>query len=397
MDPLPLLKQLISIPSVNPMGRAVEGPEYLEGRVSDFLCEQLKSLGIDYERREIAPGRANILARCDAGPSAPVVLLDAHQDTVPVDGMTILPFEPLERDGKLYGRGSCDVKGGLATMFAAFVRLVKEQPAGRATVVLSMTCDEEATSIGIHDLCGSWHGKAPAYRLCPTKPDVAVVAEPTGLQVVVAHRGALRWKIRVGGVACHSSRPKDGVNAIYRMAKVVNALEEFADYLPGSVPAHPLCGPATLSVGLIEGGASVNVVPDHCTVDIDRRMLPGESSESALETVRNWLSERVDFPFEFLPSFCNSAALSEELSGPWSARLQQVLKNTVGPRERIGVAYGTHASRTAAAGVPSVVCGPGDIAQAHTKDEWIEIRQLGQAVDAYYNFCVAAGQGPLAS
>ncbi|MBX3449142.1 MAG: M20 family metallopeptidase [Planctomycetaceae bacterium] len=397
MDPLPLLKQLIAIPSVNPMGRAVEGPEYLEGRVSDFLCEQLKSLGIDYERREIAPGRANILARCEAGSGAPVVLLDAHQDTVPVDGMTISPFEPFERDGKLYGRGSCDVKGGLATMFAAFVRLVKEQPAGRATVVLSMTCDEEATSIGIHDLCGSWHGKAPPYRLCPKKPDVAVVAEPTELQVVVAHRGALRWKIRVGGVACHSSRPQDGVNAIYRMAKVVNALEEFADYLPGSVPAHPLCGPATLSVGLIEGGASVNVVPDHCTVDIDRRMLPGESSESALETVRAWIAERVDFPFEFLPSFCNSAALSEELSGPWSARLQQVLKNTVGPRERIGVAYGTHASRTAAAGVPSVVCGPGDIAQAHTKDEWIEIRQLGQAVDAYYNFCVAAGQGPLAS
>ena len=391
MDPLPLLKDLVAIPSVNPMGRDFEGPGFLEQELSDYLCGQLTGLGISYERVEVATGRANLLARCPgSSESAPTVLLDAHQDTVPVEGMTIPPFEPVEANGRLYGRGSCDVKGGLAAMFAAFVRLAKEKPANRANVVLSMTCDEEATSVGIHHLCGSWTGIHPSYRLCPQRPDIAVVAEPTDLHVVVAHRGALRWKIRTEGVACHSSRPTDGINAIYRMAKVVNCLEEYAAYLPGSMPAHPLCGPATLSVGRIEGGTSVNVVPDRCSIEIDRRLLPGESPDVALADVQKWLADRLDFACEFVPPFVTSVALSEELSGVWSVRLQETLAKTYGPRELVGVPYGTHASRLAAVGVPSVVCGPGDIAQAHTKDEWIDIEQLRRSVDVYYQFCVDA-------
>lgn len=265
-DPLSLLKDLIAIPSVNPMGRNVTGPEYYEGRLTAYLQQHLSALGVPYEVIETVPGRANVLARLESPGATKTILLDAHQDTVPVDGMTIDPFDPVEKDGRIYGRGSCDVKGGLAAMLAAFTRLATERPAGLPHVVLSCTCDEEATSLGINHLVGSWTGSKAASRLCPRRPDMAIVAEPTELNIVVAHRGATRWRLQTTGRACHSSRPSEGINAIYRMAKVVKCLEEFADWLPGSRPAHPLCGPATLSVGLISGGSSVNVVPDSCAI-----------------------------------------------------------------------------------------------------------------------------------
>ncbi len=199
-NPIPILKQLISIPSVNPMGRDISGDEFLEGRLTAWLTDYLRQKGMPCEVVETAPGRCNVLTRVESTGGKRTILLDAHQDTVPVDGMTIPPFEPTESAGKIYGRGSCDVKGGLAAMLAAVTRLHSERPAGMPTVVLSMTCDEEATSLGINHLTSSWKSSNQAYKLCPTRPDVAVVAEPTELDIVVAHRGATRWKIRTAVV-----------------------------------------------------------------------------------------------------------------------------------------------------------------------------------------------------
>jgi acetylornithine deacetylase len=391
VDPLPILKHLVSIPSVNPMGRDVSGDEYYEGRVTAWLVQYLESHNLPVEVVETADGRANVISRIDSPGSTKTVLLDAHQDTVPVDGMTIPPYEPTERDGRIYGRGSCDVKGGLAAMLAAFTRLSMDRPVGMPNVVLSMTCDEEATSLGINHLVGSWSGRAPAYRLCPQRPDVAIIAEPTLLDIVVAHRGATRWQIRTTGRACHSSRPSEGINAIYRMAKVVQCLEEYAAWLPGSRPAHRLCGPATLSVGLISGGSSVNVVPDGCVIDIDRRVLPGEDSMGVRAEVIEHLRSKLDFDLIHEEPYCLSSALGDELNGPLAEKLGTAIRSVVGPREIIGVPFGTHASRVAAIGIPSVVFGPGDIAQAHTKDEWIEIDQLHKATEIYYQFCAAGG------
>ncbi len=393
MDPIPLLKEMVAIASVNPMGRHLTGPEFFETRLSDYLEAYFRRENIPQERVEVAPGRTNILARCDSPGSSITVLLDAHQDTVPVEGMVISPFEPREADGKIYGRGSCDIKGGGAAMLTAFTRLVKEQPKTRANVVLSLTVDEESTSLGINHLVGAWSkGKSP-YRLLPQKPDVAVVAEPTLLDVVVAHRGAIRWRIHTSGRACHSSRPQDGVNAIYRMAKVLDQLEQYAAQLPGSKPAHPLCGPATLSVGIIAGGISVNVVPDECVIDIDRRVIPGEKRETVMEDVRRFLADRLDFPVTFGPAFIDSPPMNDDLNGPWSDKMLETLARCDGPKQKIGVAYGTHASRVAAAGVPAFVIGPGDIAQAHTKDEWVEIDQVRRAAEVYYQFCCDAASG----
>ena len=386
--PLKLLKDLIAIPSVNPMGRDISGPEYFETRVTDYLVRYLIDLGILFERVEIVPGRSNVLARLDSPGATRTVLLDAHQDTVPVDGMTIAPFDPIEQSGRLYGRGSCDVKGGLASMLAAFTRLTQERPVGIPNVVLSMTCDEESTSLGINHLTDSWSGKSAPYLLCPVRPDVAIVAEPTELDIVVAHRGATRWKMRTTGRACHSSRPNEGINAIYRMAKVAALLEEYATWLPGSRPAHPLCGPATLSVGRIDGGSSVNIVPDACSIEIDRRVIPGEDRFGVIDEIAEYLRSRLDFEVLHDAPYCASPALGDDNNSTLSHELMQAIEAVVGPRKTVGVPYGTHASRFARAGVPSVVFGPGNIAQAHTKDEWIEISQLDRAAEIYYQFCV---------
>jgi acetylornithine deacetylase len=388
-DPALLLAELVRIPSVNPMGRAVDGPEYYEGRVSDFLCGFFQRLDVPWERIEVAPGRANVIARIEGSPGAPTILFDAHQDTVPTDGMVIPPFEPTIDGNRLYGRGSCDVKGGLAAMCAAFARLVQSASARRATVVVSCTCDEEATSLGINHLTGAWSSETNPYRLLPRRPDCAVVAEPTQLDVVVAHRGAVRWKLHTAGRACHSSRPQEGINAIYRMGHVLRELQAFADVLPTSRPAHPLCGPATLSVGLVSGGSSVNVVPDFCTIEIDRRVIPGERREDVIPEVATWLTERLDFEVAHDPPFVFSPPLGDELNGALAEQLLRCVTPVAGSRQKIGVAYGTHASRVAQAGVPAVVFGPGDIAQAHTKDEWIDLDQLRRATEVYARFAVA--------
>lgn len=387
-DPLPILKELIAVPSVNPMGRDVSGPEFHEGRLTAWLDDYLNKAGIPHEVIVTAPGRCNVIARVDSvSPGQRTILLDAHQDTVPVDGMTISPFDPVEHDGRVYGRGSCDVKGGMASMLAAVTRLFRERPPGMANVIFSMTCDEEATSLGINHLTDSWTGRVPAYRLCPEPPDIAIIAEPTELDIVVAHRGVTRWQLRTAGRACHSSRPSEGVNAIYRMAKVVQHLEEYAAWLPGSRPAHPLCGPATLSVGLIAGGSSVNVVPDGAVIDIDRRVIPGEDNLAVKQEIADYLRERLDFEITHDAPYCTSPPLGDELNGRLAEMLSRSITAIAGPHRTLGVPYGTHASRIARIQIPAVVFGPGDISQAHTKDEWISIEQLRQAADVYFHFC----------
>lgn len=382
-----LLCDLVSIPSVNPMGREVSGPEFFEGRMSDYLVKYFAALGVPYERIQVVPGRDNVIARLDSPGAKTTLLLDAHQDTVPVEGMTIPPFTPSVQDGRVYGRGSCDVKGGMAAMLWAFRRLVQERPTGSANVVLSCTCDEEATTIGINDLTRLWTAPKGRSKLLTQKPDAAIVAEPTLLHVVVAHRGATRFRIRTHGRACHSSNPSLGINAIYRMARVVEALEEYASDLPTRRKPHPLCGTATLSVGRISGGTSVNIVPDDCVIEIDRRIIPGEDPARAIQDIREFLVSRVGLTFDFEPPWLDGCTLNDHDNGWLAEAMLKQIEPVAGARNAVGVPYGTHASRTSSNGVPSVVFGPGSIDQAHTKDEWIAIDELEKAAEVYFQIC----------
>jgi acetylornithine deacetylase len=390
MDAVDILKDLIAIPSVNPMLRDVSGPEFLETRLSDFLEDFFRRLKVDFQRIEVLPGRSNVIARIDRPGATSTILLDAHQDTVPVDGMTIAPFDPVLKDGRLYGRGACDVKGGLAAMLAAFCRLVSDRPGRSANVVMACTCDEESTAEGAKALARMWVDPSPGAILSAA-PSLAIVAEPTDLNIVVAHRGAVRWKLRTRGRACHSSRPKEGINAIYKMSQVLATLERYAEEVGRMIPPHPLCGPPTLSVGRISGGISVNTVPDECLIEIDRRVVPGEDSAAVIPHVTNYLRNRLDVDFEMLPPWVDGATLSDKLNGPWADRLLQQIVAIAGPRRKLGAWYGTNASRYAPSGVPAVVFGPGSINQAHTVDEWIDVNELRQATEIYYQFCANAG------
>ncbi len=383
-DPLEILRELVRIPSVNPMGGDATGPEYFETRLSEHLLSWFESLGVPCERIEVAPGRFNVLARFESSAQAPTLLWDAHQDTVPVAGMTVPPFEAVVEANRLYGRGACDVKGGMAAMLAAFARLVRERPAQAAHVVISCTCDEECTRLGIDHLVRYWSEVDGPSRLLYERPDAAIAAEPTDLNVVVAHRGATRWQIVTHGRACHSSRPQEGINAIYRMAEVLRHLQEYAAWLDEAIPPHPLCGPPTFSVGRIEGGVSVNTVPDRCVIEVDRRCIPGEDGRAVVDEVRRFLAKRVDFEVEMIPPSIIGPTLSDENNGPLAESLLRVVADVAGPRERIGVPFGTHASSIAAAGVPAVVFGPGSIHQAHTPDEWLPIDELHQAAEILF-------------
>ena len=351
------------------------GRGVLEADVSNYLDDFFRALGVRYERTTIAPGRDNLVAYYDAPQARTTLLFDAHQDTVPTDGMTVPPFEPQVVSGRLYGRGACDVKGGMAAMLTAFGRLVKERPAGSASVLMACTVDEEFTHIGSSALAAQGTGA-----------DLGIVAEPTLLHIVDCHKGAVRWKARTRGVACHSSTPGLGANAIYRMAQVVTALAAHAEDLAGSAP-DPILGPPSLSVGRIEGGQSVNVVPDWSEIEIDRRIIPGEPPEAAIARVSSFLADRLGAPdwLEFLPPWVRMPALPSGANGArdWLGPLVQAVTEATGRRPEVtGVPYGTDAGPLGAAGLPCVVFGPGDIAQAHTKDEWIELDQVRAAVEA---------------
>jgi acetylornithine deacetylase/succinyl-diaminopimelate desuccinylase-like protein len=225
----------------------------------------------------------------------------------------------------------------------------------------------------------------------PRTPDAAIVAEPTRLGIVVAHKGVVRWRCHTTGRAAHSSRPDAGDNAIYRMARVVAALEQYHRQVLANSTIHPLCGGPTLSVGTIAGGISVNTIPDHCTIEIDRRLIPGEQPTDAYRQTIDYLSEVIGDPqslshIEHETPLIQSPGLSEAASGELAERVSRAVRDVTGHAERVGVPFGTDAAAIARAGVPAVVFGPGSIEQAHTADEWVALEEVEQAAEILYRF-----------
>jgi acetylornithine deacetylase/succinyl-diaminopimelate desuccinylase-like protein len=398
-DHVAALADLVRRPSVNPMGRDLSGPDYLEGRVTEWLVQRFTAAGIPWARQPVAPGRDNVVARLEATvPAAPVLLWDAHQDTVPADGMTIEPFVPMVRDGRLYGRGACDVKGGMAAMLAALDRL--RGGSRDATVVFTATVNEEFGFSGAKALARLWEdasdepGDAAARRLVGGRPALAIVAEPTGLDLVTQHKGAVRWRVRVHGRACHSAHPERGENAIYHAGRAILAVEALAAELSARHADHP-CGPPTLNLGTVRGGTGVNLVPDRVVLEIDRRLVPGESPAAARdEVVARILAACPAARIEHEPPFLESAGLPDgtgvQTAASWTARLEAAARRRGGGR-RVAARYGTNASIFAAAGVPAVVFGPGSIEQAHTADEWIDVAQVDAAAGVLCD--IVAGRG----
>jgi acetylornithine deacetylase ArgE len=372
-----LLRDLVSIPSINPMGRPLQGPEIFEERLTAYLEAFFQSLGVRHERQSVAPQRSNIVAFHEPAGARSTLLFEAHQDTVPTDGMTIDPFGASIEQGRLHGRGACDVKGGMSAMLAAFARVVREKPAKGCRLIMACTVDEEHTFLGIQRLVKD--------NLNPTGPIAAVVAEPTQLRIVNSHKGVARWSVTTTGRSCHSSRPEQGVNAIYHMAALLPIIERFAGQLR-TERCDALLGPATLSVGRIEGGTSVNTVPDRCRIEIDRRLIPGEQAQETLDDFAGFLKAHApgEVSYTCSPLFLTCPALSPEKSRDLVDWLQEAIVSVSGQCQVEAVPYGTDASTLAQAGVPAVVFGPGDIARAHTCDEWVPLDQVEAASEILY-------------
>jgi acetylornithine deacetylase len=377
-----ILSDLVAIPSVNPMGRPLEGPGIFEAELSNYLESSFRGIGLAVERQPVAPGRDNILARRHAPESTRTIVFDVHQDTVPVDGMVIEPFRPHIEGGRLYGRGSCDVKASMAAILVAIERLARERPSGVPSLVVACTVDEEFTHLGSSRLAESLG-----------KVDLAIVAEPTQLDIVNTHKGAVRWKIRTKGVACHSSTPEKGDNAIYRMGRILAALERHAQQL-ASGPRDPVLGPPSLSVGRVEGGQSVNIVPDWCEIEVDRRLNPREKATECPGLLLDFLRAELGTVdrVEFDPPWIDLPALAAESSRQWIEPVSGAIARVLGRSPAVrGVPFGTDAGPLGEAGIPCLVLGPGDIAQAHTKDEWVELDQVRLAVDVYYEVVKSLG------
>ena len=369
-----LTSDMVRIDSINPgpAGEAVPGPR--EADISRFVLDWLRDRGLQAERREFLPGRLNVIAVVPgAGPRR--LLMDAHTDTVPVEAMEIEPLSGEVRDGKVFGRGACDDKGTLAAMMVALASLVEEGVTPPATVELLASGDEEGGFRGICD----WVAQGG-------RADGAVVGEASELRLIAAAKGALRCKVRTHGKAVHTSVPELGVNAVVHMARVICAIE---DRLKPRLAAreHPLLGTPRLTVAMVHGGRRANIVPDECEIDLDRRVLPGETRESVLAEIDATLAEvaaadpavRVERaePYSFV------VAPECPLDDPLLLTAARALEAEGLSGEPHGVPYTTHASVLAEAGIPCITIGPGSIDQAHSPNEWVEISQLEAAVRIY--------------
>ena len=367
-DVIELLADLVAIPSVNPMGSDANGPEFGEARMAEYVAGFLERHGVHVERQAVLPGRENLLAHVVGRSERGSILFETHMDTVRVDNMEIAPFEPVQRDGKLYGRGSCDAKASLAAMMRTMVEARRRTPA--MDVWLCAAVDEEYTFGGAAYLVRS------GFRA-----GSALVGEPTGLQVVTAHKGAARWRLTAHGRSAHSATPWEGENAIYKMARVISALERHAGALQAQTP-HPRLGPRTLNVGTIEGGQTVNTVPDRCQITVDRRVLPGEDLATVAGSMDAFLAAEGLAGLVEVTEILRDPPMELAQDSPWAQTVLAAARQVV-PADFAAVHYGTDASKFAGAGMPSLVMGPGDIAQAHTANEWVRIDEVRAAVEVY--------------
>ena len=372
-DPVALTRMLVAIPSVNPtLSPGGAG----EAGVAAACAAWLGGWGLEVSTHEVAPQRPNVVARLPG--RGPTLLLNGHLDTVGVEGMAVDPFAATLSDGRVWGRGSCDMKAGVAAILATATRLAASDT--RPSLVVALTADEEHASVGMDALVRSGLGA-----------DMAVVCEPTGLAVMPAHKGFVWIRALFRGVAAHGSRSELGVDAVRHAALFLAALDGYEAEL-NARPDHPLLGHGSFHAGTIEGGTAESVYPDRCTLLLERRTLPGETPAAVLDELRRVLDE----VRRRVPKLEASLEVTLERPGTevgGDSSLVQGLLRAVEARGRVARVEGMTAWVDAAllneGGIPAVCFGPGDIAQAHTADEWVETEQIVACTDVLERFARA--------
>jgi acetylornithine deacetylase len=365
LDVLALLADLVAIPSVN---LAYDGG-VPETAVAHYVEQFFAKHHIETFRQEVQPGRFNVIARLPGHNPNRRVILEAHMDTVSVSGMNIPPFEPKIEDGRLYGRGSCDTKAGLAAMMHAMATIKAAGQTPPCEIWLAAVVDEEYSFTGVLRLCDGLEAAA------------AIVAEPTEMRLVSASKGVLRWRMRTRGKAAHSAKPHLGVNAISHMATVIQALDQQAKTLARAT--HPLLGPATLNIGLIRGGEQVNFVPDLCEITLDRRLIPGEDP---LQIWNGYAHLAAQLGAEIEAPFIADSPLETATTADVVHTAQRVLVDLGRPIAAVGVPFGSDASKLGRIGIPSIIFGPGSIDRAHAAIEYVETDQVLEAAKFFHHF-----------
>jgi acetylornithine deacetylase len=373
-----ILRDLIAIDSVNPT--LVSGANG-ETEIARAVAQLLQAGGLDVEVQEVTPGRMNVIGVLEGKSAGRSLMLCGHMDTVGVMGYES-PFDPVQKDGRIYGRGSQDMKGGLVSMIAAALHLSKNGSLKAGRVVVAAVVDEEYGSIGAEALVTKW------------KADAAVVGEPTDMKIAVGHKGFEWVEITTEGVAAHGSRPKDGRDAIVRMGRVLSRLERLDRDLQCRHP-HPILGTGSLHASFINGGRELSTYPDACTMQMERRTITGEATRCSLSEVQGILTElqREDPEFKAAAKFLFGRPPYETPAGHALPRMIEAAVSHHGRTpERGGMSFWTDAAILGHAGIPSVIFGPGG-AGLHSVNEYVIADDVITCRDALIelaqDFCAA--------
>jgi acetylornithine deacetylase len=362
-----LLEDLVAIDSVNPS--LVPGARG-EAEIARRIAAECVSAGLIVEVADVEPGRPNVVGVLEGRAPGPALMFCGHVDTVGVTGMEA-PFHPAHRDGRLYGRGAQDMKGGLAAMLGAARVLAESGGLSHGALVVAAVVDEEHASRGAEALVDRWRANA------------AVVTEPTDLDVAIAHKGFQWVEIETRGRAAHGSRPTDGRDAIMRMGRVLTRLEAIDRQLQAK-PPHSLLGTASLHASIIAGGTEWSSYPDRCRLQVERRTVPGEADDVALQETRAVLDRvrRDDWEFEAdaQPVF-GRGAYEIEPSHPLPAMLVGAASSVGCRPRRVGMTFWSDAAILGAAGIPSVLFGPGGEG-LHSPGEYVRIEDVRRCRDA---------------
>ncbi len=366
-----VLQELILIRSENPFDDPPR-PGFRELEMAEYLAGLLAGLGLQHEVREVRPDRPNVFGYLPGSSGHTTLALAGHIDTAHTTGYAGAYDVRLE-NGKIYGRGACDMKAGLAA-YLAVAKVLREAKAPlKGNLVLLFNMDEEYQMLG-----------SQAIGRDGPRADQGIVGEPTNLAVCPSNKGRVSTKLITRGRAAHSSVPEKGINAISRMARVISAFDDYnAELL--TRPQHPLCGNGRFNPGVIKGGVQVNMVPDYCELEVDRRTLPGETKEQVYAEFHARIARAAqgdpDFAYEITPPTWLIPANDISPVEPVVAALRGAHLALRGSDP--GVQAFVAGSDAPHYGFPTVVCGPGSIAQAHTTDEWVVLAEVVEAARLY--------------
>ena len=366
---LDLLKSLIRIPSVNPAIENGEGEE----EIATFIAEWFRKVRLfKVFEQKVSKHRFNVVVTLEGKGSGKSLMLNGHMDTVGTSAMTVQPFDSLVRNGMVYGRGSCDMKGSIAAMMSAMVALAKLKKELAGAVLFTAVVDEEHMSIGTSELIKRF------------RADAAIVGEPTGMDIAIAHKGYAWLEVETIGRRAHGSIPERGVDAIEKMAKIISQLETLR--IQYRLKKHPLVGTPRLHMSTIAGGSDWSTVPAHCLLKVERRLIPGESSQEAIQEIRRIVENcsREDRSIRARVRLVHHADCMEVKQASHIPILRQHVKRFGSEGKIIGVPFWTDAAILVnQARIPTCVFGPGDIKVAHSPREYIRVRDVVAAAQIY--------------